>query len=214
MPTLRVDTGRLRPADLAPAAEWIRQGGIAALPTETFYGLAVDPQCRAAVAALFELKGRQAQSALPLVAASLEQVEALCGPLPDGARQLARRFWPGPLSLVLDVRIDLRAGLAPLVAAGDRSVAIRVPGHEIPRVLAAHVGRPLTATSANRSGEAPARSARALAWLAADSRVLVIDAGDSPGELPSTIIDARVWPPRLVREGAVPWSRVLESPDR
>jgi L-threonylcarbamoyladenylate synthase len=210
MPMLSIDPARVTPSDLAPAALWIGRGLIVALPTETFYGLAVDPQNDAAVAALCALKGRPAGLALPLVAASREQVESFCGALTPDARRLADRFWPGPLSLILNLTVPV----APRVAGEDGSVAIRVPGHDVPRLLAALVGRPLSATSANRSGEAPADRVAALGALSADPQVLVIDAGPSPGGRPSTIVDPRVWPPRLVREGAVPWSRVLESNDR
>ena len=91
-----------RPGDLSVAAEWLRDGGIVAFPTDTFYGLAVDPASAAAVRRLFALKGREARAALPLVAASTRQVETLCGRLGSTDARLAARFWPGPLSLIFD----------------------------------------------------------------------------------------------------------------
>src|SRR5438477_11186575 len=85
-----------RPEDVTAAADWLRRGGIVAFPTDTFYGLAVDPGSAAAVRRLFDLKGRDARAALPLVAASTLQVETLCGRMGSTEARLAARFWPGP----------------------------------------------------------------------------------------------------------------------
>jgi L-threonylcarbamoyladenylate synthase len=192
---------------LQPATDWLRAGGIVAFPTDTFYGLAVDSQSPSAVQALFDLKGRGAHAALPFVAADRPQVERWSGALSASNARLADRFWPGPLSLVLNAP----GAIAPeAIGAGD-SLAIRVPAARIARVLAEAWGAPLPATSANRSGEPPAASAAALADLARDPRVLVIDGGPTPGGLPSTIVDARGAVPVRVRDGAIAWSRVLES---
>lgn len=194
-------------ADWIPVVGWLRSGGIVVVPTETFYGLAVDPGSESAVEALFDLKGRPASAALPLIAASAAQVEARCGRLDHASRRIAERFWPGPVSLVLPVS----GPIARAVLGDGETVAIRVPAHPIARAVAAAFGRALTATSANASGRPPARRLSDLDDLLVDPRVWAIDAGETPGGRPSTIIDARSTPPRLVRDGAVPWSRVLES---
>ncbi len=207
MQTLTIDPGTADETALAPAATWLRQGGIVAFPTDTVYGLAVDPEAPTAVLALFAVKGRDARAALPLIAASTRQVEALCGPLMRTAARLAARFWPGPLSLLMDAP----PGIVAQVHGGHRSVAIRVPDHRVARALAAAFGGPVTATSANRSGDPPAVTPAAIGSLAADPRLLVIDAGAAPGGPASTIVDPRVNPPALVRAGAVAWERVLES---
>ena len=207
MPVLAVDAVRFHADDLAPAARWLKRGGVVAFPTDTFYGLAIDPTSATAARALFDLKGRDARAALPLVAASTAQVERWCGPLDVAADRLARQFWPGPLSLVLDAP----AQVVTEVHGGRKTVAMRVPAHALARALCDAWQAPLTATSANRSGEPPARTAADLGDLAGDDRVLVIDAGASPGGLPSTIVDARRRPPVLVRAGAIAWERVLES---
>jgi L-threonylcarbamoyladenylate synthase len=192
---------------IARAARWIHAGGVVVFPTETFYGLAVDPTQERAVHALFDLKGRDERAAVPLVASSTGQVELVCGPLTGLNARLAAAYWPGPLSLVFDAP----AAFVPAVHGGAGTVAVRVPGHGVARALAAACGHLITATSANRSGTPPASSADALGWLVGDARVHVIDGGSTPGERPSTIVDARAMPPRLVREGVVAWSRVLES---
>jgi L-threonylcarbamoyladenylate synthase len=120
--------------------------------------------------------------------------------------RLARAFWPGPLALLVDAPAWMAGG----VHAGTGAVAVRVPAHGLARALAAAFGAPVTATSANRSGEPPASSASALAPIAADARVLVVDGGPTPGGAPSTIVDARGARAVCVRAGAVPWDRVLE----
>jgi L-threonylcarbamoyladenylate synthase len=204
---LVVDPATMVPADLTPAVDWLRQGGIVAFPTDTWYGLAVDPGSDGAVRAIFELKGRSARAALPLVAASVRQVEAACGPLGVTAARLAALWWPGPLSLIVDAPADV----AVAVHGGSRSVAVRVPAHTLARMLAEAWGGLVTATSANVSGAAPAGAARDLDRLAADARVFVVDGGTTPGGAPSTIVDARASHVTLVRDGAIPWNRVLES---
>ena len=207
MPLLSIDPLAPDPDLLREAADWLRRRGIVAFPTDTFYGLAVDPASKTAVAALFALKGRPAHLAMPLVAASTAQVDEWCGGLDPASARLARVFWPGPLSLIVDVP----PGVVDAVHGGVRSVAVRVPAHVVARALAASFGAPITATSANRSGAVPAAVAGALGALAEDPQVLVIDSGPTPGGEPSTIVDARHAPPRLVRAGAVAWERVLDS---
>jgi L-threonylcarbamoyladenylate synthase len=191
--TLKADD----PNALERAADVIRAGGVVAVPTETFYGLAADAAHAGARARIFEIKGRPAGMTLPLVAASLEQVIALLGPMDAASEKAARLFWPGPLSLVLN--------------AGEGTVALRVPAHAFVRQLCDRAGVLLTSTSANRTGEPPAETADAVMAGLGDAVDLVIDGGRTPGGKPSTIADLRGRTPRLVRDGAVEWSRVLES---
>jgi L-threonylcarbamoyladenylate synthase len=205
--SLLVDADRVEPADLAAAADWIRRGGIVAYPTDTVYGLAVDPRSVAAVQALFDLKGRDARSALPLISDSLDAVVRACGPMDARSARLARAFWPGPLSIVLEAPTDIASD----VHAGTGAIAVRVPAHRAARALAAACGGLVTATSANPSGRVPADSAAALDPIARDPRVFVVDAGPAPGGAPSTIVDVRRGDPRVLREGAIAWNRVLES---
>jgi L-threonylcarbamoyladenylate synthase len=203
---LRVDPLTCVPEDLAAAAEWVNAGGVVAYPTDTLYGLAVDPMSETAVKALFMLKGRDVSAALPLIAASRAQVEDWVGPLGSTASRLVSVFWPGPLSLICDAP----RRVVPAVHGGRGTIAIRVPDHAVARALASAVGRPVTATSANRSGEPPAQRADELRGLD-DPRLLVVDGGATAGGPPSTIVDARRAVPVLVREGAIAWKRVLES---
>src|SRR3954467_13275900 len=131
------------------AAKWIRNGGLVALPTDTLYGLAADPFRADAVARLFAAKGRPDNRPVPLIAADAAQVDAHLGALPPAGQILAAHFWPGPLTIL----IAAAGGLADAVSAGTGCVGVRVPAQEIARAICRGVGRPVTATSANRSGE-------------------------------------------------------------
>ena len=187
------------------AAEVIRKGGVVAYPTDTFYGLAVDPRNADAVGRLFALKGRDAGKASPLIASGMVQAEEAVEFTSSG-RRLAERFWPGPLSLVLTAKAPISRG----ALGGGETAAIRVPGEVVARALAEAAGCCITSTSANLSGRAPATTA---ALIDADVRTRVdfIIQGTSPGGAPSTIVDVTGDVPRLVRAGAIAWERVLES---
>jgi L-threonylcarbamoyladenylate synthase len=168
------------------------------------YGLAVDPFDRAAVARVFHVKGRGAEQALPLVAADVDQVERWLGALPPPARRLAERFWPGPLTLLVPVP----AGLAPQVSGNTGRVGVRVPAHAVTTALCRSCDRPLTATSANISGTPPTADPDAVIAALGDRVDVVVDAGRTPGGLPSTVVDISGNEPRLLRAGAVSWEQV------
>ncbi len=188
---------------LDAAATRLGAGGVLVFPTETFYGLAADPRNPEAVAALLRAKGRPEGQALPLLAGDRSQVQLVAPgwetvPL---AEKLAEAFWPGPLSLILPAAPEL----APGVAGADGSVAVRVSSHPLAAALARRFGHPLIATSANKSGEAPATEASdAARGLAGSPGLAVLDGGPTAGGAPSTLVDPRTSPPRILREGAVP----------
>ncbi len=200
--TLEVDPREPEARVVEEALSVLRQDGIVAYPTETFYGLAADARSRTACDRLFELKGRPREKALPCIVSGIPQLEEVARGLGEAALLLARRFWPGPLTLV----VEARPGLAASSLQG--SIAVRASGLRLPRDLAEGLGAPVTATSANRSGSAPATTAVEVlsglgSWLD-----LVLDGGPCPGGLPSTIVDVRETPPRLVREGRVSFTEV------
>ena len=202
------------PEALARAIAIIKRGGVVAVPTETFYGLAADATHRMAVTRIFEIKGRPGAMALPLVAGSLRQVTDMLGPIDASTARAMKAFWPGPLSLVFRASPLLSGAVGEMdteAAAGVRTVAVRVPGHAFVRELALGAGALLTSTSANRTGHPPAETAEAVAASLGDLVDLVIDGGPTPGGKPSTIADLRGDTPRLVRDGAIAWSAVLES---
>ncbi len=188
--------------DLDGATEWLLDGGLLVIPTESFYALAADPRSPGAVDAVFRCKQREPDRPLPLIAGDRQQVE-LAAPgwrrLP-AAERLAASFWPGPLSLVLPGARDLARGVRD--PAGR--VAIRWSPHPLASGLARLFGFPLTATSANLSGEPPARRPDdALGSLALSGRVALLDGGETPGGAPSTIVDPVARPPDVLRHGAI-----------
>jgi L-threonylcarbamoyladenylate synthase len=205
MRRLRVDPVRLSDDELMPAVHAIQNGGIVAFPTDTFYGLAVDPGSSAAVRKLFQVKHRPADQPSPLIAESLSQVADHVGALTPLAKQLASKFWPGPLTLIIAASSELCAE----VTQGTGTVAVRVPDHRVARALAGAVGHAMTSTSANLSGLPPLSSPDDVAASLGDTIDVLVDAGSAPGGMPSTIINASGTDPILVRPGAVPWDRVL-----
>lgn len=206
MLTLGISATSPQPEVIARAVAVLSSGGVVAYPTDTLYGLGVDPRRDDAVARLFALKGRSAAAAIPLVAASSAQVQAI-GELGTAERTLARTFWPGPLALVLKAR----PGLSPRLLAGGETVAIRVPAHAVARQLAEALGFGITATSANPSGRpAPVFADDIDAALRAGVDLL-LDAGPCAGGAASTIVELTPDGPRLIRAGAIEWKRVLES---
>jgi L-threonylcarbamoyladenylate synthase len=199
-----VDSARPDLAALEPAAFAIRSGGIVALPTDTLYGLAANPFDDNAVARIFAVKGRAAVRALPLIAADREQVADYIGPLSPVAQRLAARFWPGPLTLL----IEAPAGLSANVTGGTGTVGVRVPAHPVARAFCRTCSSPLTATSANVSGREPTADPDEIERVFSHRIDLLIDAGPTPGGPPSTIVDTTGSSLKLVRAGAIAWGEI------
>jgi L-threonylcarbamoyladenylate synthase len=194
------------------AATWIRDGGVIAIPTDTLYGIAADPFNPRAVARVFDAKGRDADRALPLVAADLPQVVRHLGPLTDPARRLVTRFWPGPLTLLAPAPVRL----AERVTGGTGRVGVRVPACDVTRAVCAAVGHPIIATSANVSGQPPTADPDVVERSLGDRLDYLLDTGRTPGGLPSTIVDVTGDAPQLVRRGAISWDEIsacLQQPD-
>ncbi len=191
----------MRGFDDAVAA--LRAGAVVAIPTDTVYGLAVDPTRPGATDALFGLKDRPESLDLPVLVGSFDQADALAGTagLSPAARRLAHTFWPGALTVV----VPRRAGLDWALGASVHTIGLRLPDHATARALCDEVGA-LATTSANLHGEAPCTEAVAVERLFG-SRVVVIDGGRCAGE-PSTVVSVLEDTPRCLREGAVPWADV------
>jgi L-threonylcarbamoyladenylate synthase len=180
------------PAAVGAVREAVAGHGVVAVPTETFYGLSVVPSDVVAVARIFALKGRSAEKALPVAGASLAQLSAFVR-VPERWRERLEAVWPGPVTVVLPTVAPLPAGFATL--------AVRVPDHPLLRALLEAVG-PLTVTSANRSGGAPLARAGEVASALGHDLALLLDGGDTPGGVPSTLVDLTGEHPRLLRQGA------------
>jgi|CXWL01.1.fsa_nt_gi L-threonylcarbamoyladenylate synthase len=214
--------GALAAAALADARATLAAGGLLVVPSESSYGLAVDPRSALGVAAIYALKAREAGKPLPVVVADRQQIAALGADPSDPGLELAAAAWPAALSVLLPLHASDRDLPA---AAGTGAVAVRVPDHRGLRGLLVALGHPLTATSANPSGAPPLVDPDAVvAWLTAAScpRAVLLDAGVLPGGLPSTLfrlVDGRL---DVLRRGRHPvealtaalGSTVRLAPDR
>jgi L-threonylcarbamoyladenylate synthase len=203
---LRVNASTIAADDLAAAVAALRRGRVVAYPTETFYGLGVDPRSDTAVARVFELKRRGRDRPIPLIASDIDQIADHVGTMTALARRLASHGWPGALTLIIPASPQLCED----VHLSTGKVAVRVTADPVARELARCAGFAITSTSANISGEPPASSADRAAAPFGDGIDVVIDSGPTPAGLPSTIVDATGNAPTLVRAGAIPWERVLE----
>ena len=174
----------------------LAEGRILAIPTESSYGLAVDPRSAAGVEAIYRLKERERGKPLPVVTGSLEQALDL-GVEPNEAIRMAETHWPAPLTVVA----PLRAGLSVPAAAGGDTLAVRVPDHDRLRALLQALGHPLTATSANRSGEPPACDLAGLEPILQATGALVAGGERTPGGLASTVVSWTSAGLRVLRRG-------------
>lgn len=181
------------------AAEVLRAGGLVALPTETVYGLGADAENPAAVSRIFEVKGRPPTHPLIVHIGGADQLDAWVEDVPETARLLAERFWPGPLTLVLR-----RGSRVPLEATGGlETVAVRVPDHPVALALLAEFGGGVTAPSANRFGQvSPTTAAHVRAELG-DAVDHVLDGGPCTVGVESTIVDVTGDTPTILRPGGV-----------
>jgi L-threonylcarbamoyladenylate synthase len=191
-----------RPDRLQIAVDALATGGIAAIPTETFYGLAGDAFRADVLLRLNQLKSKGADAPVLLLLADIDQVELVARDLPDSFAALAERFWPGPLTIV----VRAGPGVPVEVSGGRGTVGIRVPGLALPRRLAAALGRPITGVSANLHGEPACRTAEEVVRVLPRGVDVVLDGGPCPGGAPSTIVDISDGPARLLRRGSVPLS--------
>lgn len=181
------------------AAQLVRRGEVVGVPTDTFYGLAADPFNLAAVARIYEIKGRPERRALPILVAALEQCSELAADLPDTFFPLAERFWPGALTLVVQAssRVPFK------VTGGTGRVALRQPNAKIPCALIGALGSPVTGTSANLSGFAACTDAAQVMKQIGDRLPLVLDGGKSEALLASTVVDLRGDAWAILREGPI-----------
>ena len=199
------------PDTLRRAAAALADGAIVAVPTDTVYGLAVDPAQPEAVARLFALKGRPDDVPLPVLVSGPEQVDQVAGALGPAAAALAARFWPGPLTLVVPRRRGFTVDLGGPPAA-RRTVGVRRPDHPVVVALCELLG-PLAVTSANLHGAPPATTTAEVvaAFARSDQPKLVLDGGRCAG-MPSTVVECRGPVSRCLREGALAWEDLHAAP--
>ena len=183
---------------LTSIRQTLSRGGVVAIPTESSYGLAVDPRSEQGVRSIFRIKRRPVHHPLPVIVSSLEQIEALGGRLDDERLQALSAAWPNPLTILVPVSRPLPA------TAGDRNLGVRIPDHERLRNLLESLGHGLTATSANLSGEGPIFGVDRVRELLSGWDALVIDDGELPGGRPSTVIKLTDRGVAVLRQGSYP----------
>ncbi len=200
---------QIQPADargIAAAVAILRGGGLAALPTETVYGLAARADSAQAVAAIYRAKGRPDFNPLIVHVASLAQAEELAR-FDDRARRLAEKFWPGALTMVLPLRKNAR--IAPAVSAGLPTIALRCPAHDVMRAVLQQSSLALAAPSANRSGAVSPTRAEHVAASLGDGIGLILDGGACAAGIESTIVALRedgTW--QILRPGPINESQI------
>ena len=191
------------------AVDILMAGGIVAYPTETFYGLGVKFDREDSLAKLHEIKQRPRDKALPIIIGSRELLAHLVLSVNDKAERLMKRFWPGPLTLI----VPAKENLSLFITGGTHTVAVRIPGDSCALRLAEYARFPITATSANLSGNPPAQDAETVDRYFGDTIDLIIDGGPTKGTLPSTIADVTEGNLHIVREGTIKRELLLHALD-
>lgn len=190
----------------------LRKGDVVALPTDTFYGLAVDPVNLRAVEQIYQIKTRQKHKPLSLLISSLAHAYTLARDTDVMLDRLADKFWPGPLTIIVRAggKLPLRS------TANTGNVAIRVPDAAIPRAVVERFGLPITATSANLQGASECTNASCVRDQIGDRVPLIVDGGPTSRALPTTIVDLSLGQGRweVLREGAIPTHEIVMALQR
>ena len=194
-------------ADVEKAVRFLRSGGVVVFPTDTLYGLGADAFSIPALERIFTIKLRPAETSLPLLVSCWDQVETVTRQTPDAARRLARRFWPGPLTLVLPKAEQLPVR----VTGGKDTVAVRMPDHPVALAIIRRFGRPITGTSANRSGQQDLLDYKSVKAELGKDVDYIVQSGPQPKGAPSTVIDLTTEFPTLLRQGALPMDEILRE---
>lgn len=199
------------PADeqsIRRAADILRSGGLIAYPTETYYGLGVDPYNKQALRKLFKIKQRAAHLPILVLIADINQAKTLAVlPLSKSFTRLALQFWPGPLTLVCPARPELATELT----GGTATIGMRQSSHHVAQQLVQAFGGPVTATSANLSGGEPANSAAQVAAFFGQGIDIILDGGETPGTKGSTLVKCEHGSIECIRQGMIDFQTIKEK---
>ena len=200
---ITINTQEERKTALKAAADVLLHGGIAAIPTDTVYGFAACVRDEAAIAGLYRIKERSPNKSIAVLLGDTEQAHLVAEDFPEKARRLAAKYWPGALTIIIRKKAGLPADLT-----ANELVGLRIPDHDFIRELIRATG-PLAVTSANISGEPPARSVAEFAEQLGPQLDIIIDGGPSSGGVPSSVINCDTDPAVILREGAIPGEELL-----
>ncbi|PID76211.1 MAG: threonylcarbamoyl-AMP synthase [Deltaproteobacteria bacterium] len=184
---------------LRPAVEKLRQDGVIAFPTETYYGLAADSTSNTALNKLYRIKNRPSDKPLLVLISKEQQLCGLIAEFPVLYRELIDRYWPGPLTLIFKAAPQV----SPVLTAGTGTIGIRLSSSPIARSLVALFGKPITATSANPSGMRPGRSREDIENMFGNQLDHIVDGGQACAALGSTIVSLKSGKLQLVRQGQI-----------
>ena len=193
--------------NLEVIARTIARGGVIAFRTDTFYGIGADPFNRTAVQNIRDLKGREDDKPILVIVSEKKEIDRLIPHRLQAFDDLAERFWPGALTIIGRAADNLSDELT----AGTKTVGVRLPDDDNVRALIEACGRALTATSANVSGQPPARSAAEVQNYFGRHINLIVDGGATTSASPSTVVDATTDEIKLVREGVITWSEIRSA---
>jgi L-threonylcarbamoyladenylate synthase len=189
------------------AIEIFKAGGIVAFPTDTVYGLGGDAFSSEVAERIYRVKQRPWSLPLPVLLADLTQVATVANSVPNIARFLMKRFWPGGLTLVL----PKRDSLPEIISAGGDKVAIRIPNHVVPLTLIHGLGAPIIGTSANISDKPSPVTAQEVEQQLGSQVDFIIDMGRCPGGLESTVVDVTGEAPMILRQGIIPEDEIKRA---
>jgi tRNA threonylcarbamoyl adenosine modification protein (Sua5/YciO/YrdC/YwlC family) len=204
---LKVSAGTPDSTAISYAVDFIKRGQVVAVPTDTFYGLAADPFNLSAVEEIYRVKGRPENRALPILVDSIEQAAILTRDLPLNFLKLARKFWPGALTIVVQGsnRLPMK------VTANKGRVALRWPKSRVACAIIGQLGSPITGTSANISGFPSCSNAQELVKQLGERLPLILDSGETGATVSSTIVDLEDDDWKIVREGQVPEEEIAKA---
>jgi L-threonylcarbamoyladenylate synthase len=199
---IKIESQKYSRNDLSTIVSVLKEKGLIVYPTETFYGLGANCFSPEAVKKIFVLKRRNRIKPLPIVISDLSMLDSVVGEIPSAAKPFIDFYWPGPLTIIFPAKPHLSEELL----GENKSIGVRLPAHLGLRDLVNHAGFPITATSANISGEEELSDPKKVFDIFTGKVDCIVDGGITKGGLPSTVIDFTAPIPRILREGAVPVS--------
>ena len=200
-----MQTVRYTMEETEKAAAMLRKGGLVAVPTETLYGLAANAEDGVAVQMIYNVKKRDYDKPVSVLVTGMEMVERYCVNIPPAAYRLAEKYWPGPLTMILE-----DAGAVPaMVTADTGTLGVRCPDHPLTLAIIRAAGVPLAAPSANPAGQAPATTAQQVLDYFDREIEGVMDGGPCAVGVPSTVVDLTGEEPEILREGGIPAGELL-----
>jgi L-threonylcarbamoyladenylate synthase len=199
---IKIKNQKYSKSDLSTIVSVLKKNGLIVYPTETFYGLGANCFSAEAVKKIFVLKRRDRTKPLPVVISDLSMLDSVVEEIPSAAEPFLRLYWPGPLTIIFPANHLLPEDLL----GATKSIGVRLPAHEGLRDLLNNAGFPITATSANISGEDGLSDPKKVFNAFAGKVDCIVDGGKTKGGRPSTVIDFTSPIPRILREGAIPAS--------